>query len=822
MPDRHGDRSRHLRHENHVIDPISRLTAATRHAARQLLRAPVFALTLIVTLAIGIASATAIFTVARGVLLRPLPFVRPDELVAIQEYRTDSPGGGQIARANLDRYRASRVFESVTAFSYTELTLSEAQQAERVIGAAVDADFADVMGVRPVIGRSISRIDLGETPARVAVIADALWERRYHRDTATVGRSIAIDGEPYIVIGVMSPSFEFPRNPAMNRDVEVWVPREAGNPMMDRRGTRYLTAIARTAKTVSLRDAQTQLDAIASVAASDDARVNEGWRSKAVPLRESMTGAVRPAIVALAWCVAVLLLIAWTNATAAVLARVSLLRQAFEVRLALGGTIARVRRLVLSELLVAAMIALCVSIPLSGVLRHGLLRVAPVAIPRIAGVTLDAQALTFAAALALFSALFIALAAAMWLSRLQSTSVLSSTARTVAGSAGRTRAIGAFITIQIALGTSLLGVTSRMYAGNARLNRIDPGFAAEDVTTATIPLRGMRYRSGQARSMLTSRLLERVRTMPGVEHAAVTSLLPLSGGLMSSAYAVEGLAGDSSTLAALRAVSDDFFATFGIPVEGRSIASTDDRGSPGVVVINRALARQSFRESPAIGSIIRVRPPGADSVQAFRIVGISGNALERDLTGPAMPMIYFSDRQASFPHTVLAMKTSGPAPVRAIRTALQELDPTLALDDVTPLSSRVRGTYSLQIFVLALLVMFAASAATLIAIGVYGSVSFVVAAEMRAIGVRIALGATPMAMLASVVGRAAACGALGAAVGLVAVAVVPRALGLEPVVGTNHAAALVGAGATMLITAAASAIPGWRASTADPVTVLRS
>jgi putative ABC transport system permease protein len=805
-----------------VTDTIERLVASVQGAARQLFRAPMFAAVLIVTLGIGIASATAIFTVARGVLLRPLPFSQPEALVNIQEHKTGTRGGGEIAHANLERYRAARVFEGVTAFSYTELILSDTDQPERVIGAAIDSDFAPVIGARPSMGRGIEGSDGGATPARVAVISDGLWRRRYNRDTSVIGRSIPIDGEPYTVVGVMPSSFEFPRHRAMDRDVEVWVPRQPPSPMMERRGIRSLIAIARMKRNASPSEVQSELNVLATIGATENATINDGWRASAVPLRDAIVGAVRPTIVALASCVAVLMIIAWTNAAAAVLARLSMRRSAFEVRLALGASVSRIRGLIFGEAMIAALCALVVAVPLSVMLRTGLLRLAPVAIPRIAGITLDAQVIAFAVTLAVLSALFISIASTAWLSRLDSSRVLSNTQRTIMGSGGRTRAIGVFISVQIALGTVLLGTTSRMYASYSRLNRIDPGFTSENVTTATVPLRGMRYRDGRARSMFTGQLLERVRAMPGVEHAAVTNLLPLSGGLMSSPYEVEGQPADSSSVAALRAVSDDFFTTFGIRVEGRPVAATDNAASNSVVVVNRAFVLTSLAGLAPLGARIRLRPPGADSAQSFRIVGIAGDALERDLTSPPMPIIYLSDQQASFPHTVLAVKSRGPAPVSAIREALRQLDPSLALDDVATLSSRVRSTYSIQIFVLALLVMFAVGAATLVTVGIYGSVSFVVTAEMRGIGMRIALGATPMGMLLTVIGRVTACAAVGAGVGLLTVTVVPRALGLDPIVGTNSSAPLLGAAVILLLSAAASAIPARWASAADPISVLRS
>jgi putative ABC transport system permease protein len=377
------------------------------------------------------------------------------------------------------------------------------------------------------------------------------------------------------------------------------------------------------------------------------------------------------------------------------------------------------------------------------------------------------------------------------------------------------------VAAQLGFGTTLLAVTLTLYAGCLRINRVDPGFVSDRVTAATIPLRGVRYRTAESRAALTTQLLAKVRAIPGVEHAAVGTLMPLSGGLMSGRYQVLGQSSDSSTTTVLRAVSDDFFQTLGIRVEqGRGILRSDDANAAPVVVVNRELVKQAFGDRPALDAIIQLTPPGAESPQAFRIVGIVANAKEKDLLGPDSPIAYFSDAQASFPHTVLAMRSRGALPLALVRGALRELDGSLVLDDVSSLASRVRATYGLQFFLLNVIAVFAAGALVLIAVGVYGAVSFAVTADMRAIGVRIALGATPTTIMASLFARTLTPASVGCVVGLIASIVAIRWLAVAGF-GVDVAGSVGGAIAVLVLAMAAISRPAWRARNADPLTVLR-
>ena len=327
-----------------------------------------------------------------------------------------------------------------------------------------------------------------------------------------------------------------------------------------------------------------------------------------------------------------------------------------------------------AESVLLALAAAIIAVPLSSLVRQALIAIAPVALPRQHGIVVDAATLWVTAGVTLITALVSAAGPVSWLRRLDIKEFLGDAARTSAGSRSRSRSLGTFVVVQMSLGTVLLAATLSVYAWFTGINRVNPGFTTTGVTTATIPMRGQRYREGAARAALTTQLcFEKVRVIPGVEHAAVASLMPLSGGLMSAPYQVAGGENDSSATAALRAVSADFFGTLGIGiVQGRPLDAGDNATAVPVAVVNEAFAKRALGERPALGSALTVTPPGADAPMTFTIVGVSRNAKEKDLLGPDTPIIYLSDLQASFPHTVLVLRSSGPAPVTRIREALRE------------------------------------------------------------------------------------------------------------------------------------------------------
>lgn len=804
---------------------LERLQANVRESFRQLRTAPVHSLLLVMVLATGLASAVAIFTVVRGVILRPLPYPDAERLVALQEYqparRRDQT---TFSQADLTDYRdAIRSADGLAGLSYSELVISGTGSAERVIGARVESGVLPLFGARPLYGRLFAAGGDSESPAREAVISASLWRRRFAGDSSIIGRSIMVDGESFVVIGVTAPRFEFPRSGMMDREIEIWTPLARSTMAMNRRGMRSLTVFARLKPGVSLPAAEADLAGVASRLAQSFPQTNAGWSVRAVPLRELIVGRVRPTLVMLSICVIGLLGIVIINAAAAILARATTRAHGLAIRLALGASRRAIAELLVAESVLIALIAGIVALPVGGVLRGVLVAAAPVALPRLEGVGMDVVTAIVTMTAALLIGVLAAVGPAHYLGRIDARTLLSDANRNTAGSRALRRALASLVVVQLALATVLLGATANVYSSYRALNRVDPGFRAADVLTASIALPGPRYATAAGRTELTERLVARIRPLPGVLNAAVASLLPMAGGMMSAGYTViGGDVTDTLATAALRSVSSDFFETVGIAVEaGRSFTSSDDGGSPLVVVVNQAFVRQSMGGAAPVGRLVRLAAPGMDSAATFSVVGVVSDAREKDLTSPATPIAYFSDRQVSFPHAVLAVRSSGSVTAAALRSVLAAIDPSLALDEIATLQAKVRATYALPIFLLKVLGVFAVIAMVLVAVGVYASVSFATAAESRAMGIRVALGATRSRILRMVIGRNVALAAAGCGIGGAVLALAGRALPL-PAQGAAIGIpdALAGVATIICVVALAGYLPARRASRADPVAVL--
>lgn len=785
---------------------------------RQLRTARLHSALVVLTLTIGVAGATAMAGVLRGVLYHPLPYAAPDRLLQIEEF---SPARGSglstMSLAALEDTRnGTRSFASLAGFSFSEFVLSGDVEAERVIGVAMEAGGFDVLGARPLLGRSFRAGEDGATPAPVAVIASRLWRRRFHGDPAILGRSIVVDGEPVTVIGVMGPGFEFPRSRMMSDDPELWVPLAHSPQMAMRRGRRSLMVIARIRDDVTLGQSNIDLGLVGADLGIRYRAVSDGWSIRGRPLKDYMVGEIRPALLMLAACVLILAVLASVNAAAALLSRTIQRRHSLAVRMTLGATRASLRSLLLLEAATLGLAAGLLALPASAVLQRVLLGIAPTVIPRQDQIRWDLVTLMMALVSGLGLSLLAAGASLGQVRGLDPAEHLREGNRGSTGGRSMRRGLAALVVAQLALATILAAVTAGVYRDYRRLNRVDPGFVGTDVLTATIALAGPRYRTIEARTALTEQYLDAVRALPGVSHAAVVSLLPLSGGLMSAPFVVGGAASGDSTTAALRAVSADFFTTVQIPLrQGRAIDASDASDAQPSVVVSEALVRAALGGAEPLGATIRVSAPGTDSAGAFRIVGVVGDTRERDLSGPPMPMIYFSNRQTSFPHSVLVVRSTDPAVARALRGALGRLDPSLALDDVGSLADKVAATYALQRFYLVLLAAFGLCAATLVAAGVYGLMSSVVTAEAKPMALRLALGASAAGILMGVLRRTAGLAGVGCGIGVALSLALPGA-------GTSGFAATLGGGLGILMVAlAASLIPAVRAGRADPASVLK-
>jgi putative ABC transport system permease protein len=795
-----------------------------RYGARSLLRAPAFAASALLTLALGIGATTAVFSVVYGVLLRPLPYAEPERLVQLWETSTRTPGDrNPVSVPNYRDWTASsQSFTAMLAYAFNRYTITGEGTPEQIQGLTLLGDAWAVLGVRPLLGRGIS---LDDARAHTVVLSEGLWRRRYRADPGILGRIIRLNGEPYTVVGVMPADFRFARP-----DVELWTGYASiltRPEWADQRGRRFQRVVGRLRPGVTPRAASAEIDAIQRRLAEQFPNENPGAGGAAVPLREQIVGDVRPALLVLLGAVGCVLLIACANVAHLLLARTSARERELAVRAALGAGRGRVVRQLLTESLVLAALGGAAGV-LIAYLGVGALRaVGPEAIPRLHDVRIDRWVLAFTAGAIVVTAAIVGIVPA-----------LRSTRRDLAGSmregtrggSGRNRHAfqAALVVAEVAASLVLLVGAGLFLRSFQRLRAIDAGIEPSRVVAMLVAASPTKYPELVQQGQLFARIVERVAALPGVRAVGLCDCRPPSHGRTAGSVRVEGGATDvreQPNAYQLRAGAD-YFGTLRIPVlAGRAFTAADRTGPAQTVIVSRAFARRHLGAGPdgarAVGRRIAF---GSDDW--WTVVGVVGDVPYSGLAAPIDPVVYYPFERYPFVGMELFVRTAGdPASVVAsVRRAVLEIDPELPITRVATLDETLAQSVAGERFNTLTLGLFAALAFALAAIGIYGVVAYGVTQRRHEIGVRIALGAQRRDVVRLVVMRALRPVAAGVVVGLAAaVAATGAVRGL--LYGTSpHDPATYAAVATLLLAVAALAAyaPGRRAAGADPVAALRA
>ena len=795
-------------------------------AFRGLRRAPGFAAAALLTLALGIGSATAIFSVAYGVLLRPLPFPDPDRLVAVS---IDLSGAGTAygslsAPEYVDLSRWNRSFAAVAAWTPRDRTLVGDGNPERIMAASATASLWDVLGVRAAAGRTFTaEEDLpGATP--VVVLGDALWRRRFGGDPAIVGRAVQLDGLTRTVIGVLPPTVRV-------GSAEAFTPMGLDPARLPGRGAHFIRVLGRLRANVTLAQARDDLAAFAarSLQENRDRYIGNGFTATARPLREAWFDDARPMMTALLGTVLLLLLLAAVNVANLLLVRAEARQREMGVRVALGARRGRLVRQLLTESLILALLGALVGVPLAALGVRSLLAINPGVVPPGAEVAIDGGVLAAVVAVVALAALVAGVVPAL---RAGAADVRTAIATGGAGGGtrgGRLRA--ALVATEVALAAAMLvgaGLVGRSFQ---KLLAVDPGFAAEGALVMDVSLPGARYDTATKVVSFYDLALERLRAIPGVRAAAATASLPLSGGTTQWSVEIEGRPNSERDLETPFIVngSTDLFRALGIAiVRGRAFGAEDREGSALVTVVSQAMAREFWPGQDAIGKRIRLSGPDMPWVT---VVGVARDVRPEALSEPPKPTYYlltpqfarmtgFADQGATF---VLRTPGDPAALAGAARAAIAAIDPELALNNVQTLEAVVTGSVARPRFAASVLGAFGLAALVLAVVGVYGVLSYAMTRRRRELAVRMALGARPGEVTRLVMGSGLRLAAAGVAVGLVAAAMGSRVLSaLLYEVNPNDPATLLAVGLTLLgAAAAASWLPAWRATTVSPAEVLR-
>ncbi len=800
---------------------------------------PGFALSAILTLALGIGATTAVFTVLNGVLLRPLPYPNHARLVSV--WTTAIIGGSAqrelpFSAPNFVDLRGRAVpapLEDAAAFKSWTYVLGETGEPELLPAARVTGGFFRTLGVRPIAGRAITDDDVRPGAAKIAVIGHALWQRRFGGDATIIGREVALNGERFTVVGVMPPGFQFPRGAELPSGLQfpprtdLWTPLDFSAEDLRQRGRFHLAVIGLLRSDVSAERVQRELGATLRTIGDDNGLAAVSLGAQVIPMQDQSTAGIRAAVLLLFGAVALVLLIACANVANLLLAQTAGRQRELAIRTAIGAGRGRLVRQLITENVMLALIGGAVGVALAVLGKAWLLTLAPSSFPRLDDVAIDGTVLASALATAIVAGMAFGVVVAVHATRGDASSVLRSGNRSSA-SVGRARFRQGLVVVEVAVSLVLLSGATALARSFTRVQEVPPGFDANGVITARLLVPSSPTRSfaeqGPAWAAVFEAYLDRVRIIPGVDAASAISSLPLSGAWESTSFTIEGRPAPKPgerVEAQYAVASSGYFEAMRIPLlEGRGFAATDRSESPSVIAISRAMAERNWPGESAIGKRIRIF-----SDTPTTIVGVVGDVRQTSLIAPVQPMMYFPLAQLGYPGmTIVARGANDPlALVPALRRELRAVNPQLPLDEIRTLAAVVDASLAQRRFGMLLLGFFAASALALVVIGLYGVVAYGVAQRTHEIGVRSALGASRCDVFRLIVGEGARVTAIGVAVGLVGAVAMSRVL-QHLLYGVSALDPTALGAMTLLLAAialAATGIPARRAMRVEPVEALR-
>ncbi|HEX7049884.1 MAG TPA: ABC transporter permease [Longimicrobiales bacterium] len=795
-----------------------------RYALRTLRRAPGFTAVAVLTLALGIGANTAIFSVVNGVLLHPLPFHEPERLTMVwmdnmrMGIRTDITSYPNYE----DMREQSRSFSDLAGYGYGAANLTGDFEPERVALARTTANFFDVLGVQPVLGRAFTEEETRGDGANVAILSHGLWQSRFAGDPRAVGRTIELNDVAYTIIGVMPEDFAFPDG------VRLWTPLAPPPEMRSARSSFWLYVVGRLAPGVSVTQAQTEASGIAERLVDAYPQL-DGYGFYVQPMQDHLVGEVRPALLVLLGAVGFLLLIACVNVANLLLARAVSREREVAVRSAMGASRRRLIGQLLTEAVVLALVGGVLALPVAFWGVELLKAVAPADLPRIEWVGVDPRVLGFTAGVSVLTGVLCGLIPALHAGRLSLGTALREGVRGLSGGRGDARARSALIVAEVGLALVLLIGAGLLIRSFNALRNVETGFDAEGVLTARVALSGSRYDDPANMIQFWDRLLERIEALPGVVSAAAGSNILLPQLAWSGTVTIEGKPEPPQMErieVTIDVITPGMFRTIGTPlVRGRDFTERDDGDAPRVAIINQAMADRFWPGEDPIGRRFSWGSPQNDE-DWLTIVGVVGNARRTAQDREARPSGYLPFRQAQVRGMLLSVRTSRDPLLLAgpVREAVRATDPTVPVAELATLERLLDERLAQRRLTTLLVAVFSALALLLATIGVYGVISYAVTQSVREIGIRIALGAVRADVLRLVLRRVGVLVGAGIAIGLAGAFFATRVLaGLLYGVGTTDPITFIGAPAILLGTAlVAGLVPARRATRVDPMVALRT
>lgn len=799
-----------------------------RFGLRMLANKPAVTVIAVIALALGIGASTAIFSVVNTVLLQALPYPNGNRLVILWEQnRPRSKNRNVISTANFFDWREqNRVFEDMAAFYASPYNVTGLGEPVEITGMAVSPNLFDVLGNRPLLGRTFTADDGVQGKDDVAVLTYGFWQKHFGGDLNAVGKTFALNGVKHTVIGVMPEGFDFfvQENAFVKKSPEFWLPIAFG-PNSRLRVGRFISAIGVLKPGVTIEQARSDMNALGVRLEQQYPDFNKGWGITLVPLHQQLSGDLKPALMILLGAVGFVLLIACANVANLLMARAVTRQKEFAIRSALGAGRSRIIRQLLTESLLLAVGGCLIGLLLARWGIDALLALSPRDLLSLPAVNMDKRVLVFALAISVLTSLIFGLLPALESSRPKTGESLKEGSR---GTTGRSqRALNWFVVAQLALSLMLLVGSGLMIRSLLRLQSVNPGFDPDNVLTVSVSLPRAKYPEPQKKIDFFQQLLGRVRQLPGVRTAGMGSGPPFAGVPAATSFTIEGrpaVAPSDEPVTDVRMIDQDYFRTLGIPLlNGRNFTNREVEKESHVVIINEAMARQHFPNESPLGK--RLTIDMKEKNEPCEIVGVVGDVKWKALDVTSGPMIYWPQAELpDFPMMLVIKTSSEPTDfVGAMRREVLAIDKDQPISEIRSMAGLMSDSISRARFATSLLSIFAVVAFVLASVGIYGVMSYSVTQRTNEIGIRIALGASRPNVMSLVLKRGLLLAGGGVVIGIIGSLALTRLLTtlLFGVSATDPPTFVVVSLLLMAVALLATYIPARRAMRIDPLEALR-
>jgi predicted permease len=803
-----------------------------RYSIRGLRKRPGFTLLVVLVLAFAIAANGSIFSIVNAVILKPLSFKDPDQLVWIWATRKNVTRAFFSIPNFIDTRDQNQTLAEVAPLAIWPANLTGQGEAERLPGVRISANALQMLGVQAAAGRALVPEDDNPNSARVVMLSHSLWQRRFGGTSEALGKTLTLNGDLYTVIGILPARFVIP-----NAETEIMVPlRMDQNPRRTERGSNFLRVLARLKPGVTAAQAQVDLTAISNrlrdLYPNDNGNLTP---PRVLALQDEVVGSYREGLWLILTAVVMVLLIACANLASFQLARAASRHKEMAIRAALGARRLVLMRQLTTESMLLATLGGGLGLLLSFWAKDLLLAVSPADFPRAAAVSIDGRVLLFSLFLTLFAGFTLGLAPAIQHTKSDLNSDLKEGGRDAAG-VTRNRVRSLLVVVEIALSLMLLVGAGLLLKSFARLRGVSPGFDASNVLAVRLSLPSARYPSGASVKLFYDKISSRIAVLPGVEGVSAASALPLSGLIARTTFTVAGQPPANPNevpFAQHRWVGPTYFQTMKIPlVRGRDLTDRDSDHSPGVIVIDQALQRRFFGSQEPLGTHVLIDMGDGNPARDYEVVGIVEDVKHMSLTDESTPTLYGPIPQApksAVPFLAnnlsLVVRTGVDAEAlsASVRKELGNIDADVATAGVRPMGQFLAASVAARKFNLQLLVAFAATALLLAAAGLYAVIAYLVSQRTREIGIRLALGAAPRDILHLMIGQGMKLTAIGVAIGVIGAIAVTRLMSslLFSVAPTDLVTFAVSAIVLTLVALLACFLPALRATKVDPLVALR-